>query len=401
MGGLKQRFATDKAAPDLGAALATRLDKFPPGCVHALISCSKTKGDYRAPAGELYTSALFSKSRRLADACGLSFSILSAKHGLLAPDEIIEPYDLTLKTASKDFKEEWGRRTAKQIEARLSSYKQLIFFAGSDYSDPLRMNIDDFDRRVLLPLDGLSLGFRLSVLDHASRFKTRQSKVGDLYRFFEELQKELGRKTLPEVVGGPLPEKGVYFFFDPAERTAFSKELPRLVRIGTHGVSAGSKATLRNRLRTHLGTREGTGNHRGSVFRLHVGQCLIARDGRQDQFPGWGKGQSADRATSVREETLEREVSTYLARLQVLYLPVDGDAGKFSMRGVIENHMIALMTENKTYPEIPSKKWLGRWSSRSEIASSGLWNVRSVGAQSDLKIVEVADRLRQKLQKIS
>jgi hypothetical protein len=274
-------------------------------------------------------------------------------------------------------------------------------FGTGKWSDPLRSNISDFDQRVLLPLDGLSLGARLSVLDHASRFKARQSKVADLYRFFEELKKELGSRTLPEVVGGALPEKGVYFFFDPAERTAFSKELPRLVRIGTHGVSAGSKATLRNRLRTHLGTREGMGNHRGSVFRLHVGQSLIVRDGRQDQFPDWGKGQSADRATTTREEALERDVSMYLARLQVLYLRVDGDAGKLSMRGVIESHMIALMTENGTYLEPSSKKWLGRWSSRAEIASSGLWNVRGVGEHSDLKIVEVPDRLRQKLQKIS
>jgi hypothetical protein len=240
MGGLKQSFAADNTAPNLGATLAKRLDKLALGRAHALISCSKTKGDYRAPAGELYTSALFTKSRRLADACGLSFSILSAKHGLLAPDDIIEPYDLTLKNASKDLKEEWGRSTAKQIEARLSSFKQLILFAGSDYSDPLRSNMHDFSQRVSLPLDGLSLGVRLSVLDHASRFKTRQSKVSDLYRFFEKLQEGLGRKALPEIVEGPLPDKGVYFFFDPDERTAFSKTLPRLVRIGTHGVSAGS-----------------------------------------------------------------------------------------------------------------------------------------------------------------
>lgn len=281
-------------------------------------------------------------------------------------------------------------------KSRLPSSDHLLLFAGSDYSEPLRAHVSNFERRISLPLDGLSLGLRLSVLDHALRIKNREVAVLHLYAFMERVQGILGHRTLPEAVAGSLPQKGVYFFFDPDERTVFSDKLPRLVRIGTHAISMGSKATLRNRLRTHLGTYQGTGNHRGSVFRLHVGQSIISRDGRQTEFPNWGKGQSADRKIVKQEDALEREVSDYISKLLVLYIPIDDDAGKASMRAVIEHHMIALMTEDRSYLEEASASWLGRWSSRPEISTSGLWNVRSVGDRADIKIVEVADRLLSK-----
>ncbi len=386
--------AESTAAKGLG--LARHLQLCDPRRTQLLISCSKTKGGYRAPAGELYTSALFLKSRRLAEAFGLPYSILSAKHGLLQPETIIDPYDLTLKKATREFRDEWGRHTAAQIDDAFAGRKRLVLLAGGDYVDPLREHLSRFDRRAELPLEGLSLGVRLSVLDAAFRFFNRRKAVREFYLFLERLLLLQGQLTLPQTVAGAIPPKGVYFFFDPAERTAFSDKLPRLVRIGTHAVSIGSKATLRNRLRTHLGTREGTGNHRGSVFRLHVGQSLIARDGRQREFPNWGVGQSADRATIAQEEPLEREVSAYISRLLVLFIPIDDDAGKASMRAVLEHHLIALMTEERSYLETASENWLGKWSSRPEIVSSGLWNVRSVGEHTDLKIVELANRLLDK-----
>ncbi|MES5481543.1 hypothetical protein QMZ05_02220 [Bradyrhizobium sp. INPA03-11B] len=380
----------------LALDLVRRLERLDPKKTHLLISCSKTKGTHRAPAGELYTSALFIKSRRLADAYQVPFSILSAKHGLVAPDEPIDPYDVTLKGADRQFRDQWGKRTARQIDDAFAVGKRLLLLAGSDYVEPLRENLPRFARRVELPLDGLSLGLRLSVLDNAYRICNRQKFIADFYGLLERLSGSLGRRTLPEIVAGGLPPKGVYFFFDPAEPTSFSKKLPRLVRIGTHAVSLGSKATLRNRLRTHFGTREGGGNHRASVFRLHVGQSLIARHGRQDEFPDWGKGQSAVKSITEREERMEREVSAYLSRLLVLYIPIEDNAGKSSMRAVMEHHLIALMTEDRAFLEKTSEDWLGRWSSRPEIATSGLWNVRSVGERADLKIVEMLGRLMDK-----
>jgi hypothetical protein len=79
----------------------------------------------------------------------------------------------------------------------------------------------------------------------------------------------------------------VYFFFEPGEVRRDSGEDLRLVRVGTHGLAVGSKSTFRQRLGQHRGHGSGGGNHRGSIFRLLVGQALTARG----DIPGaasWG-----------------------------------------------------------------------------------------------------------------
>jgi hypothetical protein len=108
-----------------------------PSNCHALISCSKSKGGHRDLARNMYVSPLYRKSMMVAEGWGVSFSILSAKHGLLNPNETIEPYDLTLKGASKQFKSDWAKRVDEQIRASIDQRKRLIMLAGDDYYAPL------------------------------------------------------------------------------------------------------------------------------------------------------------------------------------------------------------------------------------------------------------------------
>lgn len=100
---------------------------------HALISCSKSKGGYRDLARNMYVSPLYRKSVLVAEAWGLPFSILSAKYGLLDPDQTIDPYELTLKGASKQFKSEWADKVDTQIRNSALRTKRLIVLAGDDY----------------------------------------------------------------------------------------------------------------------------------------------------------------------------------------------------------------------------------------------------------------------------
>ena len=58
-----------------------------------IISCSKSKLSYPAPAGEMYTGKLFQNSLWLANQIGGDIYISSALHGLIKPDVVIEPYD--------------------------------------------------------------------------------------------------------------------------------------------------------------------------------------------------------------------------------------------------------------------------------------------------------------------
>jgi hypothetical protein len=213
------------------------------------------------------------------------------------------------------------------------------------------------------------------------------------YQLFAQLAARTGFHKLRDILAEELPKQGVYFFFDESEPTIFPTSMPRLVRIGTHGVSAGSVATLRNRLRTHLGTRAGAGNHRASVFRLHVGRAIIERDRLHNAFPNWGKGQSAPKPITEIEAPLEARVSEYIGDLRVLFVPVIDTAGIGSMRATIERQFIAMFTENFCAIEKSSPTWLGRFSDKSTIRDSGLWNVRDVGGEYDLKFIPLLDGL--------
>jgi hypothetical protein len=97
------------ATAKLALACALQVRAIGTDRLHTLISCSKSKGGHRDSARHMYTSPLYRKSVLLTEHWGISFSILSAKYGLLQPDEVIEPYELTLKGASRLKKIEWAR----------------------------------------------------------------------------------------------------------------------------------------------------------------------------------------------------------------------------------------------------------------------------------------------------
>ena len=363
---------------------------------HVLIACSKSKGTHRDIARNMYVSALYRKSVLTAEGWGIPFSVLSAKYGLLGPTDEIEPYDLTLKGKPQSFKAEWASRVTKQILEQFGSTRNLIVLAGDDYLKPLLTSLQASTQNYLAPMKGLSLGNRLSFLNHCIQLRRRKSDIAHAYTLFERMSERVGLRELKHLFKDDVPKKGVYFFFDVNEETSFSNSIPRLVRIGTHGVSAGSTSTLRTRLRTHFGTQAGLGNHRASVFRLHVGRALIEREGLQETFPNWGKGQSAKKSISKSEVALERQVSEYIGNLCVLYVPIFDESGVGSARALIERQFIALFTENFCPLETLSPSWLGRFSDKSTIRQTGLWNVRDVGSEYDPKFISYFENILQR-----
>lgn len=180
----------------------------------------------------------------------------------------------------------------------------------------------------------------------------------------------------------PFPGRGVYFFREPGEYRLTKPNTMRIVRVGTHAVSKNSKSTLWGRLRTHLGTRIGGGNHRGSIFRLHVGAAMLARDGVP--VPTWGVGSSAPPAlrASVEaqgaEAACERKVSEYIGAMTVLWVDVPDEPGPNSLRAVIERNAIALLSNSFSPIETASANWLGSHSPRDSIRRSTLWNLNHV-----------------------
>ncbi|HEY5063282.1 MAG TPA: hypothetical protein VIJ04_00425 [Xanthobacteraceae bacterium] len=367
-----------------------------PANCHILISCSKSKSGHRDLARNMYVSPLYRKSVLVADAWGIPFSILSAKYGLLDPDQAIEPYELTLKGASKQFRCEWATNVDRQVRGSAFAKKRLVILAGDDYYVPLVEAGAQDPLDFLVPMQGVSFGSRLTFLDQCIRIRKRRAAIEHSYEIFAQLANFAGLHNLRDLLAEDIPKQGVYFFFDDSERTEFSNAVPRLVRVGTHGVSAGSTATLRNRLRTHLGTKLGAGNHRASVFRLHIGRAIIERDRIQVQYPHWGKGQSAPKEVTDKETPLEHQVSEYIGKLRVLFIPVMDSAGTNSMRATIERQFISMFTENLCPIEEISPSWLGRFSDKATIRDSGLWNVRDVGGEYDPKFTPFLDGLLRK-----
>ena len=78
-----------------------------------------------------------------------------------------------------------------------------------------------------------------------------------------------------------IPKRGVYLFFDEAEGYIDKEgEIPRIVRVGTHGMFPGNKKSrLFNRLNSHKS------NSSNSVFRKHIGRAIINKNGLN--CPNW------------------------------------------------------------------------------------------------------------------
>jgi hypothetical protein len=151
-----------------------------------------------------------------------------------------------------------------------------------------------------------------------------------------------------------------------------------VVRVGTHALKENGSTVLWARLSQHRGrVKSGSGNHRGSIFRLIVGKSLIAQRGYE--FPTWGNGNSAARDIRAGEVALESEVSGVIGTMPFLWLGIDDEAGPKSLRGYIERNAVALLSNYRKAPlDSPSSGWLGHHCDRERVRSSGLWNSNHV-----------------------
>ena len=173
-------------------------------------------------------------------------------------------------------------------------------------------------------------------------------RIADLTRFYAIVEglsaKSGGTRLLTESTGRmDWPARGVYFFQEPGEGRTDTGSGPRIVRVGTHALKAGSRTTLWNRLSQHRGSaKTGGGNHRGSIFRLIIGTALVDLDGHT--CPTWGQGRSAPKDIREKEQPLEQLVSKTIGEMPFLWLEIADEPGPDSLRGYIERNTIALLS---------------------------------------------------------
>jgi hypothetical protein len=138
--------------------------------------------------------------------------------------------------------------------------------------------------------------------------------------------------------------------------------------------------TLWKRLSQHKGvSKSGGGNHRGSIFRRHVGGALMERQ-PELRCDTWGGGASALAAGArAAEHELEQRVSEVIRQMPFVVVPVDDEPGPGSSRGYIERNAIALLSNwQKDALDAPSRSWLGSQCPSARVRGSGLWNSNHV-----------------------
>ncbi len=130
----------------------------------ALVSCVSAKRSHAAPAGDLYTSALFEKAKRYAMSNAGSWYVLSAKHGLLAPHTVVEPYEMTLNDMPSRERREWARKVTAQLERVVAPGDTVLFLAGAKYREGLMPPLRARDVEVVVPMAGMRIGEQLAWL---------------------------------------------------------------------------------------------------------------------------------------------------------------------------------------------------------------------------------------------
>jgi uncharacterized protein DUF6884 len=130
-----------------------------------LVGCVKSKRGFATSAADLYMSPLFRGRRHWVEVSCSSWYILSAKHGLVVPSEVLDPYDDTLTTKGSNERRAWGGRVLIQLRDALGDIGRYDFeiHAGAAYTEHgLRSGLLAAGAEVTLLTKGLGLGQQLA-----------------------------------------------------------------------------------------------------------------------------------------------------------------------------------------------------------------------------------------------
>jgi hypothetical protein len=246
-----------------------------------------------AAAKDLYTSTLFEKERAYAERSNVPWYILSAKYGLIQPDEWIEPYEMYLPQTTRSYRDAWAAQVTEQLEGRMGPLPQKVveIHAGAAYVDALHSRLTSLGAFVTQPLEGLRMGERLAWYgaDPAPPVPSQLSAKVDsreIRQMLGVLQNDSGALSPADFLatrGAGLKVPGLYsWWIDEEGAEDLSRGLalrlaPGLIYAGLAGAThwpSGKRSTNTLWLRIqsmHLGRKA-----RFSTFRLTLGSILAA-----------------------------------------------------------------------------------------------------------------------------
>lgn len=182
-----------------------------------------------------------------------------------------------------------------------------------------------------------------------------------------------GLATWPRFKAGfnpkELPWNGLYFLFEKGEAAHGGD---RIVRVGTHT----GQNNLSKRLNEHLYMH----NKDRSIFRKHVGRCLLTRE--MDSFlEFWELDLTAKKQREESEHLvdkkrlaeIENDVSDYInEKFSFVVLPVYTKENRLTA----EKGMLSTIAQCSECTA--SAHWLGRQHPNPVIRESGLWNIQGL-----------------------
>jgi Domain of unknown function (DUF4145) len=143
-----------------------------------LVSCVSEKHDRPMPARVLYCSLWFQKARAFVEGQGARWFILSAKYGLVAPDQVIDPYDETLNEKSVEERQKWSKKVVQELRLHCTPGTSIVLLAGEKYRQFLLPGLRELGCSVEVPMEGLGIGEQLHWLtaQHSAPYGPEQSR---------------------------------------------------------------------------------------------------------------------------------------------------------------------------------------------------------------------------------
>lgn len=128
------------------------------------VGCTKHKKSYKCKASELYSESVnFRKQINIISKIyKCEYYILSAKHGLVNPSDILEPYDLSLYNMNTKEIEKWVENVKNQMNDVFDCKNiHAIFLCGEKY----RKNLLDIFYSYEEPFKGLGIGQQMQKMN--------------------------------------------------------------------------------------------------------------------------------------------------------------------------------------------------------------------------------------------
>jgi hypothetical protein len=130
-----------------------------------LVQCTNSKREHPdgCRAADLYYPSQYYRAQRAyAESAGDEWFIQSAKHGLLDPEDHVEPYDKRPKDI--DDVDVWAVGIADDLEERVAPPAEIELLGGKAYTDPLVPQLEARGYDAIEPLRGLGIGERKAKL---------------------------------------------------------------------------------------------------------------------------------------------------------------------------------------------------------------------------------------------